>query len=351
MRKIIKWVITGALGLSVLSMGLPAQAAKSSSSSTTTNNIGFSVAAQTPKNQIDKKATFFDLKMTSGQTETLKTTIYNSTNRDIQVSSAIHTAYTNTSGAIEYVTPAKTYDSSLKYKVSDITKLDGAKTVTVPANGSKVVSATVKMPSGQFNGAMLGGWYFKRVDQKVTGEVKGATNISSQYSYVLGIKYSSGTTPDPVLKLSKVKAGMVNYHRGIIVTLRNTAAVMIPQVTTNTTITNKDSGKTVKKATQKNVMIAPNTTFNYPLLLGETKLQAGTYHLHMVAKNSAHKWTFDRDFKISAAEAKTYNQGSVDNNGISIWWLIGLGALGMLIVMLLVLWLIFWIRKRRQKKD
>ncbi|KLD58519.1 hypothetical protein WP50_25580, partial [Lactiplantibacillus plantarum] len=88
--------------------------------------------------------------------------------------------------AIEYVTPAKKYDASLQYRVDQLTKIKGPTTVTVPANGSKLVSAQTTMPTKDFNGALLGGWYFKRVDQKVTGEVKGATNISSEYSYVVG---------------------------------------------------------------------------------------------------------------------------------------------------------------------
>ena len=270
--------------------------------------------------------------MTAGQTQTLQTRIYNTTNRDIRVAMGIHTAYTNSGGAIEYVTPAKKYDASLQYRVDQLTKIKGPTTVTVPANGSKLVSAQTTMPTKDFNGALLGGWYFKRVDQKVTGEVKGATNISSEYSYVVGIKYSLGTAPTPVLKLSDVAAGMVNYHRSIVVTLRNTAAVMIPRVTMKTTVTAKDSGKTVVKATKQGVMLAPNTTFNYPLLLNKQKLQAGTYHLHLVAH-------------------KTYNQDTVDDNGISIWWLIGLGALGMLIVVLLILWLVLFLKKRRQSQD
>ncbi|WP_432374491.1 DUF916 and DUF3324 domain-containing protein [Lactiplantibacillus pentosus] len=344
MKKLMQSIAAILFIVGGLAAVIPAQAANSS----TNNNIGFSVSAQTPDNQIDKQATFFDLKMKSGQTQTLRTRIYNTTNRDIRVKMGIHTAYTNSAGAIEYVTPAKKYDTSLRYRVDQLTKIQGPTTVTVPANGSKVVSATTTMPTSDFNGALLGGWYFKRVDQKVTGEVKGATNVSSVYSYVIGIKYSLGTAPSPVLKLSDVSAGMVNYHRSIVATLRNTTAVMIPRVTMKTVVTAKDSDKTVVKATKKGVMLAPNTTFNYPMLLNKQKLQAGTYHLHMVATNSDHKWTFDRDFKISAATAKTYNDDTVDDNGISIWWLIGLGALGMLIIVLLVLWLVLWLKKRRQ---
>ncbi|WP_318765247.1 DUF916 and DUF3324 domain-containing protein [Lactiplantibacillus carotarum] len=347
-----KWLIAALLMVMGSGYTGSAQAAKTSKSSQTSqNNIGYSVSAKIPKNQIHTANTFFDLKMTKGKSQTLKTVIYNTTNRDIQVETAIHTAYTNKNGAIEYVTPAKKYDSSLKYKMSDITKITGTKTVTVPANGSKTVVAQVKMPEQSFNGVILGGWYFKRVDEKVTGSVKGAMNLKNQYSYVIGLKYSSGTIPQPTMKLGSVKAGLIDYHRGITATLRNPSAVIIPNLTSKTTLTSKNSGKVVKKLSQKNIQMAPNTSYAYPMYFGSSKLQAGKYHLHMVIKNSEHKWTFDRDFTVSSADAKKYNKTAAENKGINIWWFIILGALGMLILILLILWLFFYIRKRRQSKD
>ncbi|VDG23805.1 DUF916 and DUF3324 domain-containing protein [Lactiplantibacillus mudanjiangensis] len=347
-----KWLtILGILGLSVgLAATTTAQAAKNSSSAHS-NNIGFSVSAKIPKNQIHKKYSFFDLKMTAGKAQTLKTKIYNVTNRDIKVQTAIHTAYTNTNGVIDYVTPAKNFDESLKYKMADITKVVGKKTLTIPANGSKTVSAKVQMPTSPFNGVVLGGWYFKRVDTKVTGTVKGSMNVTNQYSYVIGLKYSSGKTPAPKLRLDTVKAGVVNAHAGIFPYLRNVSAVIVPNLTMHSTITSKNSGKVVKNVKQSNVKLAPNTVYKYPMLLGNTKLQAGKYHLRMVVKNTAHRWVFDKDFTITTKEAKQYNGTSVDNNGINIWWLIGLGALAMLILILLILWLIFFIRRRRRNQD
>lgn len=341
-----RWFVV-VLGVALgLGWGARAQAAKQT---TNQNAIGFSVAATIPRNQLDQKQSYFDLKMKTGQTQTLKTTIYNSTNRDIEVATAIHTAYTNTNGIIEYVQPAKTFDASLKVKMSDVTKVNGPAKVTVPAKGSKVVTAKVTMPAKPFNGVVLGGWYFKRVDQKVTGAVKGTTNISNQYSYVIGLKYTSGKVPAPVLKLDKVKAGLANSHRGIIPYLRNTSAVIIPKLKLSTTISKAD-GTTVKKATKENVQLAPNSTFKYPLLLGDQELKAGRYHLHMVAKNQDHRWVFDRDFTISKQDAKHYNQKSVDDRGISVIWFIVLGALAMLVIGLLLIWLFFLIRKRKQRK-
>lgn len=69
------------------------------------------------------------------------------------------------------------------------------------------------------------------------------------------------------------------------------------------------------------------------------------YYLYLVVYNSVYKWIFDCDFKISVVMVKMYNQDMVDDNGISIWWLIGLGVLGMLIVVLLILWLVFFLKK------
>lgn len=317
--------------------------------SAATNNVGYNVAAKIPSNQINKQNSFFDLRMNSQKSQRLQVRIYNVTNQDITVETAIHTAWTNTTGAIDYVKPAKSYDSTLRYKMSDLTKIQGKKTLTIPANGSKLVTANVKIPKTTFNGVILGGWYFKRVDQKVTGKVKGANNITSEYSYVIGMKYTLGKVPNPTMALGKVSAGRSYTRRGVIADLRNTSAVIIPNLKLTTTITNRDGAKLVKKAKQENVQMAPNTTFQYPLLYGDQKLEAGHYHLHMVAKNTDREWVFDRNFTITQAQANKYNKDA--NAGISIWLLVALGALGMLILVLLILLIIYLIRRKRRQDD
>lgn len=327
----------------LFSLGDKAQAA--------TNNVGYNVSAQLPSNQIDKQNSFFDLRMNSNKTQKLKVKVFNVTNEEIKVKTAIHTAWTNSAGSIEYVNPAKSYDSSLRYKMSDISKIQGNKTITIPARGSRVVSAIVKIPKTNFNGVILGSWYFQRMDSKVTGTVKGAGNMRSQYSYVIGMKYTLGQVPNPAMSLGKVGAGLSNYHRGVIADIRNTTAVMIPNLKMNTTITNRDGGKVVQKVKQENVQMAPNTTYSYPMLYGKTELKAGYYHLHMVVKNTDHEWVFDRNFRITQAQADKYNKNSVDNPGINIWLLVALGALGMLILVLLILLIIYLIRRKRRKDD
>ncbi|WP_125764399.1 DUF916 and DUF3324 domain-containing protein [Levilactobacillus mulengensis] len=316
------------------------------------NEVGYSVKASIPKNQINKKNSFFDLKMASNQTEYLKVRVYNVTNQDIQVKTAIHTAWTSSAGAIEYVKPASSFDSSLRYKMSDISKIQGKSTLTIPAGSSKVVTAKVQMPKTSFKGVILGGWYFKRVDTKVTGDVKGASNLRNSYSYVVGMKYTMGnTTPNPDMKLGKVAAGLGDYHRGVFADLRNPTAVIIPNLNMKTTITDRDGGKVIKQATKKNVQMAPNTTFRYPMYFGKEELKAGHYHLHMVVKNTDRTWVFDRNFTITAAQAAKFNRGSVESSGISLWLVLALGALGMLILILLILLIIYLIRRNKKKQE
>lgn len=315
------------------------------------NNVGYNVSAKLPNNQINKQNSFFDLRMNSNQTQKLQVRVYNVTNEEINVKTAIHTAWTSAAGTIDYVNSAKSYDSSLRYKMSDITKIQGKKTLTIPAGSSRLVTAEVKIPKTSFNGVILGGWYFQRTDSKVTGNVKGAGNLKSQYSYVIGMKYTMGKVPNPSMSLGKVGAGLSNYHRGVIADIRNTTSVIIPNLKTATTITNRDGGEVVQKAKQENVQMAPNTTYSYPMLYGKTALKAGHYHLHMVVKNTDHEWVFDRNFTITQAQANNYNKNSVDNTGINIWLLVALGALGMLILVLLILLIIYLIRRKRRKNE
>jgi len=322
------------------------QAAKS-----TGNNVGYSVSAVLPENQITREHSFFDLKMVSGQQQTLKVRIYNVTNRDIQIETGIHTAYTNDNGVVEYLATAEQFDTSLKYQLGKLTQIKGESTVTVPANDSKIVEAQVSIPKTTFQGVMLGGWYFKRVDEKVTSEVKEAMNVHNQYAYVVGIKYSLGQAPQPKLTLSTIKPGLVNHHQSTIAELRNTTAVMIPDISLKTTVVDRSTHKTVKTVKKTNVQMVPNTTFYYGFLTGTDSLKPGSYHLRMIANNKAHRWVFEKDFTVTKAEVKQVARKSVESNSLNPLWLVVVGAIGTLIVGGLSGWLIYVIKRRSKHKQ
>ncbi|WP_024626312.1 DUF916 and DUF3324 domain-containing protein [Lactiplantibacillus fabifermentans] len=319
------------------------------SASTTESPIGFSVAANIPENQRNKNESYFNLNMNSNTSQDLKATIFNVTNHEIKVEMAIHTAHTNENGVIEYVHPLKKADASLKYRMNNITQINGSKIVTVPAQGKKQVIATVQIPKTKFEGVIQGGWFFQKVDDKVTGGVEGTLNVKSKYSYVIGLSYTLGKVPEPNLMLDSVEPGLENYHQSIFSNLRNTAAVMIPHIYTDTTITNKNTGKVIEREKKENVQMAPNSGYHYPISTHDKDLQAGNYHLHMVAKNNQHQWIFDRDFTITRKMAKKYNRAAVINHRVNIWWFVLSGALGMLLLCIIGSYIYIKIRRRSQK--
>lgn len=337
-------IVSVAVGLlfGVVCGPVQGQAAK-----TPSNNIGFSVSAQLPENQRNHDHSFFDLTMQSGQQQTIKVKIVNVTNRDIKIKTGINTAYTNDNGVIEYLAAPKHLDQSLKFQLGKLTKLKGKSIVTVPANGSKIVEAQIEIPKFTFNGTMLGGWFFQKIDEKVTSEVKDAMTVHNQYAYVIGLKYSFGQTPPPKLTLSQVKSGLLNHHQSTIAELRNPTAVIIPKVSLATTISNRSTGKSVKTITKNGVQFAPNSSYHYGLLTGNDSLKAGNYHLRMVAKNSAHRWVLEKDFTITKAAVKQTARKSVESHQLNSLWLVAAGAMAMLIIGGLVAWLVYLVKRRQ----
>ncbi|WP_047999635.1 DUF916 and DUF3324 domain-containing protein [Lactiplantibacillus herbarum] len=335
------------LGLMV-GLGAEPMIVHAGSTNSQTTQARFSVSATIPDNQINKQNTFFDLKMSTRKQQDLQVTIYNQANRDLTVATAIHTAYTNNNGSIEYVVPAKTYDSSLKVKMSDIVKIKGKSTVVVPANSSKTVTAHVTMPSSPFNGVMMGGWYFKQVNQKAGANVKDTVNVHNEYSYVVGLKFSLGSMPAPIIKMSKVTTGTRNYQWGILANLRNPSAVMIPNLKLHTIVTNRDSGKKVKEVRSNELQLAPNSAFNYMLPMDKAKLPAGRYHVQMVATSGSHRWRLNQNLKLGRSVTRQTDQLVTKTNKQSTsWGLVGIGAFGTLIIVLLLGW--WWLRVHKTK--
>lgn len=315
-----------------------------------TSDIGFNVAATLPTNQINKNDSFFNLAIKSGSTQKIEAKIYNLTNRDIQVETGIHTAFTNSNGNIEYNQTLKNADASLKLRMNEITKVDGPTKITIPAASFKKVSATIKIPKTDFNGVIQGGWFFKKINNKVTGTVKNSMNFTNEYSYVIGLKYVLGKIPEPKLVLSRVQPGLKNHHQNVFPEIRNTAAVMIPQMTFKNTVTDNASHKVIQQIKKNHAEMAPNSAYEYPIFGKQTTLRAGNYHLHVLVTSLKSKWIFDRDFTISKAVAEHYNRASVDSKSKSAQWFMILGA-GLTFIAIALLILVYWIiRKLRARK-
>ena len=126
-RKEHRWRATLAFLLAMLLSttlyATPAHAQSGPSSSTPDDavreDVGFYVRAQIPENQIDKRLSYFDLRMAPEQRQSLFVEVVNTSGCDIQVCVEANTARTSRHGIIEY-TNSTAYDETLRVPFSDI---------------------------------------------------------------------------------------------------------------------------------------------------------------------------------------------------------------------------------------
>lgn len=311
------------------------------------STVNFNVQAQIPDNQIDKKQSYFDLKMDPGQTQTVTTVVQNTSNKAMKLKNEIHTAHTNDNGQIEYVTEAKKRDSTLKTPLKKITKLHEASVITIPKNSKKTVSATIHVPDNAKTGVILGAWYFERIDGKKKNQKTGVT-VQNKYSYAVAMKLTVNHEVSAALKLNDVKPGLRNYKKGVFANLQNTAAVIVPDLTVDGKIYRQGSNKIVKQSKVQQMIMAPNSNFDFPILFGGEELKPGKYTLKMTAKYTNDTWHFKRNFTIRASDANRINDKSLDKaKSRHPGWYMLEGA-GVVVVLGAIVWgLTYWLRRRK----
>ncbi|GKT04138.1 DUF916 and DUF3324 domain-containing protein [Furfurilactobacillus entadae] len=314
------------------------------------SEVGFSVKAELPKNQIDQKQSYFDLKVQPGDEQTVKMAVYNSSNKAMKIKNEIHAAHTNANGQIEYVTPAKKQDKTLKQPLTKWVTLHEDKVITVPENSEKTLTATIKVPKDATKGVALGAWYFERVvkDQQ-TKEAKGMT-INNRYGYAVGMKLTVDHTVSPKLALNDVKPGLRNYRKGIFANLQNSQPAIISGLTVTGKVYREGSNKVVKEAKLEHVGMAPNSNFDFPILYGKDELLPGKYVVKMTAKNSDHQWSFTKKMTITSEDASKVNKKALDKAPErNVLWYVAGGVLLAIVVGGLI-WIIVRFAWRRQEK-
>lgn len=344
MNKILKKVIL--FGFSGVLLGGLGLFNKSVEAKSPANNIGYSVQSIQSDKQVKAslKQSYFDLKLDAKEKETISVKIFNSSDKALKIRNAVYTASTNDNGQLEYAKELakKNIDKSMKYPLASLTKLDSGSVVTVPAKGSKIVKATITMPKDSFNGVLLGSWYFEKVDNstKETNNKKGIS-ISNAYSYAIGIKILEKKTVEPNMNLLSVKAGMRNYRKGVFPVFQNDKAVIIPKLTIKSEIMKKGSTNVLENTTLKNLSMAPNSNFKFPMLYDKGQLEAGDYTLKAVATSGKNTWKFNKNFTITNDDASKYNKDAIGDpqKATNPLWYVALG-LGLAILVILIFFLI-----------
>lgn len=310
-------------------------------------DMNYSVTAKIPENQIDKKLTYFDLKMTPGQQQTISLVATNSSDEPIMLTITPHTATTNKNGVIDYSQQLEKKDSSLIYDFSEY--ISGETKIALQPKEIKEVNYQITMPNESFNGILLGGFYIKKEMTTKDEEQEKAVQIRNEYSYVIGVKLSeSEGIVTPKLKLNQVKPALQNYRTAISANIQNTEPTIISGLEVDAKVYQKNSKKVLHHTEKSQMAMAPNSNFDFNISWDNQELKPGKYYLTLEAKDKTAKhWKFEKEFEIKKEESNHMNQKAVEIESNNTIWYSMMLAIAIVVIVILVLLLVM--KKKKTK--
>jgi len=187
-------------------------------------NVGYSVQAELPDNQLDPSVSYFDLRVEPGQEQELQVTVFNHENEEITVRTVVYNASTNRNGLVVYEEQEE-IDESLKTPISELVTFEETEW-TIPAASAEVITATLNTPEASFDGIKLGGLHFEKVMED-TGAEEGI-NIQNKYDYVIGLQISENDEEvEPALALASVAPELVNHRTAVVANIQNSQPVLM----------------------------------------------------------------------------------------------------------------------------
>ncbi|SJZ40024.1 protein of unknown function [Pilibacter termitis] len=316
--------------------------------------------------EIDSKASYYDLKLKAGQKKTIQADIRNTGTKEIVVKNEIFAAFTNANGEIDYTKQAESYDASLKVKMNDIAKVKASDiNATIPAGKKRTVSVDIEMPKEVQTGVILGSWHFEEVAKDDENKKSSGVTIDSKYAYALAIKITvDKEISKPNLNLLGVTTGLLNYKKAFLAEIQNDQPALLTRVKIEGNVTDKGKFETLYSNTMESVSFAPNSKYQFPVYLNQDQLRAGeyTYRIKAVTQDpkngfTGQKWEWNLDFTVLPEQAEKVNKEAINDGKAAptfldyvkaYWWAI---ALGVVVIIGFIFLLFFLLGKRRKKKD
>src|SRR5690625_523885 len=309
------------------------------------DQVGYSVQALIPENQLDNKHSYFDLLMEPNQEQELEVMIYNNENEDMIVRISVHHASTNSNGLVVYEDQEE-IDPSLEVPLEDILTLREDQ-VVIRAGKSKRITAELDMPKEEYDGIILGGLHFEKVmDEEEASE---GVSLQNKYAYVIGVQLSENDHEVfPEVELTSVQPELVNHRTAVVSNLQNSQPVLIEDMAVEAEIYKQGEKEALKSKKQEQINMAPNSTMNFTIDWENEALEPGDYILKMKATHQSEIWEWEEPFVIEKDDAKTINEDAVDidDDQISIWFVLGIAAL-----VLIIAGLLLYIWKLKRKED
>lgn len=303
-------------------------------------NVGFSVQALIPENQLDKRKTYFDLRMLPGQEQTIEVVLHNNEPNEITVKTTVRNATTNRNGLVVYDAITEV-DESLKRPLTETLKVEQEE-ILIPSGESRTIQAFITMPEAEYDGIILGGLHFEKVNEEDPGSE--TVEIQNKYVYVIGVQLSENDNEvEPELNFIGVEPKLVNHRTAVQATIQNPQPILMGNLQAEAQVYNKSGNKLIREATTE-VNMAPNSQFEFVIDWENESLKPGDYVLKMKIADAVNEWEWDEPFTISK-EAKLLNENAVEIvEDYTKWYWIGLGGLAFIIILL-----VLYIRKLKKR--
>lgn len=301
-----------------------------------------------PSNQINKKLSYFDLKVKAGEKQTLELVIQNNDTKDKKVKVEINPAFTGASGNIVYNVDRKEKDESMKLSLSDIAKTDGE--VDIEAGQQKTIKIQLDIPKEPFEGIILGGINVSESGNKETKNKK--SNLNSKFSYSVAIQLrENDKLPEPKITLNNVYS-TTEYGKNIVTLhLINPMPILMDHITYQAFVRAVGEEEVLIHKEEKDYRFAPNSSFDFKMAWNQDKIKAGRYVLNLVVKDKKNnkEWNFKEEFILTADDAKRINSESVIVKKSNSQW-----QLWLIIVILLILVIViglFYLKSKKVKRN
>jgi len=315
------------------------------------NSLDYGVNPIMQGNQREETQAYFDLKMAPGEEQTLAIEVVNYSEEDKTIAVSVATASTNFNGTTEYsVNPNVEADDSLLYKMEDLVSTEGR--IVVPAGGTYTVDVKVLMPSVSFDGILAGGINFQEIVDEADEEVEEESGVTiiNEYSYVIALLMRvNDTEVVPNLQLNEVSAAQNNWRNVISANLQNFQPAYVTEMSVDAKVKRKGEEETLYALSKEMMEMAPNSNFNYFIPLNGEPFEAGTYILTMEVTSAEDSWNFEREFVITADEAKAFNETDVSIERSKLWIYVVAGA-GILLIVLLIFFLVLHRKRKKNQK-
>lgn len=346
-----KNLFTWVLAITMLMIGSLITPAVSAESTSSNPDMAYSVKANIPNSQVDKKLTYFDLQLTPGEQQDISISLTNSSKETSTFNvNAIH-ASTNKNGVIDYSNDKLKKDKSFKYDWKKIIT-NAKQQVTLKGGETKNVTFHISMPRKEYKGIILGGFHIQKQVADNRASEKGVM-IRNRFAYIIGLSLqNSPTAVTPDLKLHKVKPVLDNSYTTITANLQNPTSTIIHKFNVTAKIYKKGSKEVLYTTTKKDMGMAPNSNFNFPIDLNHDPIKPGKYtaKIHATSEGNKYVWDLGGDFEIKDNDAKKLNDGAVVLNKDWTWLWILLGVIALILVGVII-WLIMMLKKRKDEDE